>query len=628
MARARIRALRTRPAGDAAWHEAIALAGIRLGFVLTTALDDAVRTVFASRPPEGVNTQPVRLALLSSATVTHLHAGLRVAGLRRGIWIDTYECDYGQYWQELSDPGSELHRFKPTAILFALDAHHLAAGIDAGMETREVDAVFASLAERLEGCWRLASEAFGCAIIQQTPLPLHPALLGANEHRLPGSRHAFIARLNAWLRGMTTTAGVDLLALDDAVARDGMAVWHDAGLWYRAKQEVSPVAGPRYGDLVGRILAAQQGRAFKCLVLDLDNTLWGGVVGDDGMDGIVLGQGIPLGEAFVALQDYAREQARRGVILAVCSKNDEVNAVQPFAEHPDMLLKRGDIVSFMANWDDKAANLRVIAHSLSIGLDAMVFVDDNPAERGLVRQELPMVAVPEIPDDPALVVPCLAAAGYFEGIAVTPDDRQRAHHYRDNIQREVMRAASGGLRVYLQNLDMELRWQRFDTTGLQRIVQLVNKTNQFNLTARRTSSDEVVALMDDPRAFGLQFRLLDRFGDNGIIGVVMGRMLDGTSDLVIQTWLMSCRVLGRGVERATFGVVAECAKALGARRLIGEYCPTPKNGMVREHYDRLGFCVIGTASDGTVRSELSFGETTAETAAPDIFIRVTESGER
>ena len=190
---------------------------------------------------------------------------------------------------------------------------------------------------------------------------MHLPVLGSNEHRLPGSRARFLARLNAALREMAETEGVDLLALDDRAARDGIGRWHDPALWHRSKQEIAPPAAPIYGDLVGRLLAAKQGRSFKCLVLDLDNTIWGGVIGDDGLEGIVLGQGSPLGEAYVAFQDYARELTRRGVILAVCSKNDEANAVEPFEKHPDMVLRRADIASFVANWSDKAGNIRAIA---------------------------------------------------------------------------------------------------------------------------------------------------------------------------------------------------------------------------------------------------------------------------
>ena len=483
-------------------------------------------------------------------------------------------------------------------MLFALDAHHLAAALTSNMSAQDAEAAFVELQARIQECWRIAQDAFRCPVIHQTPLPVHPALLGSNEHRLPGSKAAFITRLNASLRLMADAAGVDLLSLDEHALRDGIAAWHDPILWHRAKQEVSPGIAPLYGDLVMRIVAAKLGRSYKALVLDLDNTLWGGVIGDDGLEGIVLGQGSALGEAFIAFQSYARELSRRGVILAVCSKNDTANATEPFDKHPEMLLKQADIASFVANWSDKAANIRAIATHLNIGLDSLVFVDDNPFERALVRQELPMVAVPEVGDDPASYAQTIADAGDFEGVAVTQEDRERAGQYQGNQLREALKASATDLPSYLRSLDMELTWRRFDKSGLSRTTQLINKTNQFNLTTRRYSEADVLAVMQDNRCFGLQLRLLDRFGDNGVISVVIGKMQDN-DDLLIDTWLMSCRVLGRQVEPTTLNLIASQAQQLGARWLVGEYIPTKKNGMVRDHYARLGFQLVEETDAGS-----------------------------
>ena len=263
-----------------------------------------------------------------------------------------------------------------------------------------------------------------------------------------------------------------------------------------------------------------------------------------------------------------------------------------------MVLKRGDIACFVANWNDKASNLRSIAQQLNIGIDSLVFVDDSPFERTLVRQELPMVAVPEVSDDPTFTAEILATAGYFEGTAVTDEDRVRGEHYQGTLQRDALRASATDLPSYLRGLQMQLRWRAFDKTGLSRTVQLINKTNQFNLTARRYTEQDVLAIMEDPRAFGLQLRLLDRFGDNGIIAVVIGKM-QNDQDLLIDTWLMSCRVLGRQVEPATLNLIAEQAQRLGAKRMIGEYRPTKKNAMVKDHYTRLGFTALETDPSGS-----------------------------
>jgi FkbH-like protein len=583
--------------GDA-WRRLVEIAGKRLDFTQTNRVDKVLQRRFVDAPPEGLATKPIRLAVLGSSTLTHLLPAMRVGGLRRGLFVTTHEGNYGQYLQELADPSSDLFTFRPSVILLALDAFHLTRGVDPAADVKASERALQEIVSHIKQCWRLARDA-KIPLVQQTALPLFAPILGNNEHRLPGSRQRLVTRLNEILRQTADEEGVDLLAIDSYATAQGVDAWHDSVLWHRAKQEVSPVAAPPYGDLVARLLAAQQGRSFKCMVLDLDNTLWGGVIGDDGLEGIVLGQGDPTGEAFLELQNYALQQANRGVILAVCSKNDEANALAPFEKHPEMVLKRADIACFVANWDDKAKNVRRIANELNIGLDSLVFVDDNPFERNLVRAELPMVAVPELPDDPAFFARTIADAGYFEGIRVTDEDRERSQQYQANAERSVLQAQSADLPSYLRSLDTELVWKEFDKVGLQRIVQLINKTNQFNLTTRRYTENDILSIMANPAAFGLQLRLIDRYGDNGIIGIVIGNRQGG--EVAIDTWLMSCRVLGRQVEEATLGLVVEAATKLGAKRIIGEYIPTAKNGMVQEHYPKLGFALVGCLENGATR---------------------------
>ncbi len=572
-------------ARDGDFDALLSLARSRLDFVQTNAVDQILRRRWPERPA-AFDVQPVRLALLGSSTTGHLAAALRVAGLRANLWLDVYEGGYGQMLQEFDDPRSGLHLFRPDVVVFAHDSERLAAGVSASDSRADVDDTLARLKDELLGLWRKARTA-GISVLQQTALPAPPALLGNNEHRLPGSRAAYLARVNVSLREWADTEGVDLVALDAAAARDGLAAWRDPALWARAKQEVRPAAAPMYGELVVRLLAARLGRSRKCLVLDLDNTLWGGVIGDDGLNGVVLGQGSALGEGFLAVQAYAKDLSRRGIILAVCSKNDEANGWEPFDKHPEMILSRVDIACFVANWDDKAANVQLIAQRLNIGLDSLVFLDDNPFERTRVREALPMVGVPEVPDDPALVPDVLALAGYFEAVALTAEDRLRTEQYRGNAKRQSERETFGDLAAYLASLQMRLIWGRFDDAHRQRIVQLVNKTNQFNLTTRRYSEAEYDAFLRDAQVIGLHLRLRDRFGDNGLIAVVIARAQGDA--LAIDSWLMSCRVLGREVERATLLLLVEQARARGLARLIGQYIPTSKNGMVRDLYERLGF---------------------------------------
>ena len=590
------------------WQALVHLADKRLDFTKTERLARTVGRLCGTTPPDGLATAPVRLAVLGSSTVEHLISGIRIAGVRRNMWIDIYTGPYGQYLQELADHGSALHQFRPDTVLFALDARHL-IGPAARAQAREADAALERLLDRLAEAWSKA-RALGADVLQQTALPVFPRLLGAHDHRLAWSPHRLVGEFNARLRGRADAAGIDLLDLSGGMHHGGLADVHDPLFWLSAKQEISPKAAPFYGDLVGRLLAARRGRSAKCLVLDLDNTLWGGVIGDDGLDGILLGQGSTVGEAHLAVQAYALDLSRRGIILAICSKNDEANAIEAFERHPDMLLRRSDIACFSANWNDKPANLRSIAGQLNIGLDALVFVDDNPFERNIVRRELPAVRVPELPEDPAYYVGCLSDAGYFEATEVTAEDLERSMHYQGNLQRQSTKAAATDIAGYLESLCMKMPWQRFDDLGLARIVQLINKSNQFNLTTQRYTPADISALMHDKTALCLQLRLSDIFGDNGMIAVIICRPGVGPETMQIDTWLMSCRVLGRGVEEASMNLLAEQARQANISMLRGRYIPTPKNTMVADHYSKLGFDLIGRGEDGSTEWQLDLSRFT------------------
>jgi len=569
--------------------------GKYLDFLQVNRADKLLQRILAGSPPPAVGSKPLRFAILSTSTADHLLPAIRVAGWRRSQIIETHTGEYGQYLQELENPHSDVIKFKPDVMLLVFHAQHLIGNSALTLTHQEADAYVESILERIRTVWRLAKSRFQGQLIQQTIIPTYLPLVGSNEQRLPGSPMRLVARINHALGALADAEGVDLFTIDAQIARDGIDAWHDTALWHRAKQEISPRAAPAYADHLLRLVMAQRGRSAKCLVLDLDNTLWGGVIGDDGLEGIKLGQGSAIGEAYIAFQSFVRDLSRRGIILAVCSKNDVANARLPFEQHPEMLLKLTDIACFIANWDDKATNIRQIAAQLNIGLDSLVFVDDNPFERNIVRRELPMIAVPELPEEPALYGQCIADAGYFEALQVTSDDFQRNGQYLANAERDRLRASHTDLKGYLKSLEMELRWQAFDAVGLQRIVQLINKTNQFNLTTRRYTEAEVQAIIDEPRALTLQIRLLDKFGDNGIIGIVIG--LPEADALRLDTWLMSCRVLGRQVEEATMNLVVERARSMGVRRLIGEYIPTKKNGMVKEHYRKLGFLPLDNVAD-------------------------------
>jgi FkbH-like protein len=347
------------------------------------------------------------------------------------------------------------------------------------------------------------------------------------------------------------------------------------------------------------------------LVLDLDNTVWGGVIGDDGLEGIKIAQGDARGEAHVAVQRLALELRQRGIVLAVCSKNTDSVAREPFEKHPEMLLKLEHIAVFQANWNDKATNIQAIAEELSLGLDSFVFLDDNPVERGIVRKLLPQVKVPELPEDPAWYARTLAAAGYFEAIAFANEDLKRARFYQDNAKRAGLQKQLGGVEAYWATLDMTITFQPFDSTTRARIVQLINKSNQYNLTTRRYTEPEVAEAEDDPTVFTLQVRLSDIFGDNGMISVVICR--PGSADVwEIDTWLMSCRVLGRKVEHMVLREILEHARSAGVRKLLGKYIPSDRNQLVVDHYEKLGFTKESEEASGVIHWALQ-----VDTADPE-----------
>ena len=575
-------------------ESAIKLSRYRYDFTLLTRLDRlASQSLILLRETEiaQAGLRPMRMALLASHTVDHLLPAIRVAGLQRGLALSLHVAPYGLYRQALLGEDPELAAFAPQLVVLALDARDAPLQLSFDATQEQVDAAVDQRVEELRLLWRRARERFAAQVVQQTLVPADPPVFGAFEALVPGAPNTVLERLNMAIRAAAREDGVLLMDLaSPAVRRDYADGLADPVRWHQAKQLVSPNFAPLYGDQLARIAAASTGLSRKCLVLDLDNTLWGGVVGDDGLDGIQLGQGSPAGEAFLAFQHYVAMLSRRGVILAVCSKNNQEVAEAAFS-HPEMALQRSDIAAFVANWEDKASNLRRIASLLEIGLDSLVFVDDNPAERDIIRRELPEVAVPELPDDVADYPARLAAAGYFETVSFTSDDAARGRNYALNAERKSALSQATDMEGYLRGLEMQMHAAPIGPAQLARCTQLINKTNQFNLTTRRYSEAEVERFASSSRSVTLAIRLRDKFGDNGLISVVLARPEPALSDdeLFIDSWLMSCRVLGRQVEHAVLQVLAEAAHNAGYRALIGEYRPTERNGMVAEHYPSLGF---------------------------------------
>lgn len=572
-----LRSLRDSEAFDAVRFRK--LATTRLNLQQLTALSRALPSTTQGLPGERL-----KLRVLCNGTFDFLLPAVLATAPRHGLSLVATNAPFGSHVHEALDPASETNRGGYDVSLLMLD--HRAFEFspcpgDVDIARQAVDTAVAHLNTLTAALQKTSSR-----IVVQTLAPPPGALFGSLDASLPGTLAWQIHEFNRLVRAQRVPGR---LVLDVAAiaASVGTERWHDPTIWALAKIPIAQQAIPLYADHVCRLLMAASGKSRKCLVLDLDNTCWGGVIGDDGMAGIIIGQGNPRGEAFLNVQATALALRGRGIMLAVCSKNDDAAARMPFREHPEMLLKEQHIAAFQANWEDKPANLRAIAKALNIGIDALVLLDDNPVERDLVRETLPEVGVPELPEDPGLFAPTLLAAGFFEAIDFNDDDRQRADQYQTNALRSALLESTTDLDTYLASLKMVAYASPFDEVGRGRITQLINKTNQFNLTTRRRSEAEIAGLEQDPHALTLQVRLKDRFGDNGVISVIIC-VVDGDA-WRIDTWLMSCRVLNRGVEHAVLNLLVELADQRGIARLIGCYVPSERNSLVKQHYPSLGF---------------------------------------
>jgi len=555
---------------------------------------------------------PFRLGLLSNSTTDFILPALVASAARHGIALECFRGDYNQVIQEVLNPDSIIYREKCDAVLVAVDFRGIplrAVPGNAGEAQKTVQGVlgyFDAVRSAIKGTGKAT------CILQTIPAPVEP-LFGSLDRALPGTMTSLIDLVN---RGIAeSTRGTEDIVLDVARLAEtvGLADWHCPSQWNMAKLPFSNSFLPLYADHVARTIAALRGKSRRCLILDLDNTLWGGVIGDDGLEGIQVAEGDATGEAHLSVQRFALALRERGIVLAVCSKNEDEIARAPFRKHPEMVLRENHIAVFQANWKDKATNIKAIAAGLSLGLDSMVFLDDNPAERALVREHLPQVAVPELPPDPALYARTLSAAGYFESVVFSDEDLKRAEFYQDNARRVTLQKETGDLESYLASLKMEITFQPFDETGRARITQLINKSNQFNLTTQRYTEAEVAQAERDVNCFTLQVRLSDIFGDNGMISVVICRTKEDFR-WEIDTWLMSCRVLGRCVEKMVLREMIEHGRRHGIRKLIGTYRPTERNKLVEEHYAKLGFTQVALQPDRTTVWELDVNGASVEAA--------------
>lgn len=538
---------------------------------------------------------PVSLLILSSTTAAHIVEVLAAAAAARGILLTCQTVEYQEPEAWIAQNGASLKDAAFDAALVSMDAGALRLEAVPG-NAADAEHAVTSAAERLVAIADRLAKAAGAPVILENLAGSVLDPQGSTDAWMPGSRRMMTAALNQRLAGLKASHAFLLLDVCGVAEMVGLEIWGAGRHGFTAGMGFSPDCAALYAWRFASLLASLLGKSRRVLVLDLDNTLWGGIIGDDGVEGIVLGGNAALGKAHAAIQKMARGYASRGILLCVASKNTREIALDAFRSHPEMILRESDITLFEINWESKANSIRNMAQALNLGLESFVFLDDNPAERKQVRDALPAVAVPELPADPALWLPVFQAAGYFEQQSMSEEDLKRAEYYKGNIQRGALEESSGDEDSFLESLKMVMPVTPFDAVGRKRIAQLISKSNQFNLTTRRYSEAQVAELESDGSVQTLQIRLSDTFGDNGMIAVVICRKHAHAWE--IDTWLMSCRVLGRGVEQATLNLLAERASAAGASELLGRFIPTPKNGIVKDHYEKLGFTKVRESENG------------------------------
>jgi FkbH-like protein len=540
-------------------------------------------------------TPEVRIALLGGPTTIQLSELLGVLLSAAGIEAVVFPGEYRQFRMELLGPSRALDEFAPEMMVFALDAMDALTPFFPGWTRDEMLAAAEGEAGALANLWRAAGGRWGCGMVQNV-LDVEPfPVLGNFAFTHGVSREAYATAINLAMRDLAREQGVHFHDLPALVRNTGAQRWYDPRYYNEAKLPCAPECLPLYAHGLASVIAGVRGKSRKMLVLDLDNTIWGGEVGELGPWGVELGQGSGQGEAFLRFQRYVKELAASGVVLGVCSKNNHADAVAPFESNPNMILRLGDIASFKANWRNKDENLREIAGEVNLGLDALVFVDDNPAERSLVRRLLPQVSTPDMPEDPSFYIQALAGCGYFEKAALTAEDLARSSHYAGNRRRREMRETADDFDSFLASLGMEATLEPVNESNIHRAVQLINKSNQFNLTGIRREQSEVRELAGDAEWATLTASLKDRCGDNGLVSVLLLRKADAT--LIIESWVMSCRVLRRGLENRILKELVRLAKTRNCSRIEGRYRATAKNGLVENLYERLGFA-RGGESDG------------------------------
>lgn len=528
-----------------------------------------------------------RVALLGDSATQLLAVAIKGMGIERGFNLNLFESDFNQIERQLFDPSSDLFLHNPEFIVIFQSTHKLAQKHSNLSSSNQSDLANSRLSF-LKDVLNLP-QIQGRKIIYFNYPEIDDSVFGNYANKIESSLLYQTRKLNYELMQLASVVPnlfiCDIASIQNKVGRDMM---FSPNIYTTTEMLLNIDILPFVASRVVDIISAVKGKFKKCLILDLDNTLWGGIIGDDGLEGIQLGHGLGIGKAFTEFQLWVKKLRQRGIIICVASKNNEETAKEPFQKHPDMVLSLDDIAVFQANWDTKVENIRIIQSVLNIGFDSMVFLDDNPFERAIVRENIPGITVPELPEDPAEYLEYLYSLNLFETSSYSDNDKDRTKQYQVEAKRVSLSKTFENEDDFLKSLDMVSEVDGFTKFNTPRVAQLSQRSNQFNLRTVRYTEDEIRALASDPNAICLAFNLNDKFGDNGLIGVIiMNKLSDDTA--FIDTWFMSCRVLKRGMENFMLNMAVENAKKQGFKFLVGEYLPTQKNLMVADHYTSLGF---------------------------------------
>ena len=534
-----------------------------------------------------VDLPAIKVALTGDTATQFLATAIRGTGAERGYQIDLFEAEYNQVERQFLDPSSELYQTDADFIVLFQSTHKLGEKHSLLSPSQQESLAEERLAFVASVCENpmLASKKIICLNYPE----IEDTVFGSYATKVTSSFTYQVRKLNMGLMDLSQRYAnlfiCDIAGLQNKLGRDMMFA---PNVYVSTEMVLSIDALPYVASRVMDIICAIKGQFKKCLILDLDNTVWGGVIGDDGLEGIQLGHGLGIGKAFTEFQMWLKKLKQRGVIICVASKNNEETAKEPFEKHPDMVLKLEDIAVFQANWETKVDNIRTIQRILNIGFDSMVFLDDNPFERNIVRENIPGITVPELPQDPGEYLEYLYSLNLFETASYSQADKDRTKQYQVEAQRVSLQKTFSNEADFLKSLDMTSVVSGFNKFNTPRVAQLSQRSNQFNLRTVRYTEADIEALGQNPDVIDLSFTLEDKFGDNGLIAVIIMKKQDEET-LFIDTWFMSCRVLKRGMEDFTLNTMVEAAREKGYKRIVGEYLPTPKNKMVENHYPSLGF---------------------------------------